>query len=152
MKKITILVVIAFAFLMPVKSQNLVTYSTPAISIDAPDTIINNTILKRKATLFAMAYNQASKTLVLTWVVRYYADSTGHYGRALNDIIPDYSKESIADNTTKVNAITGAIINGVPIVDYMGQYDYFYKVATEQPIIVNDLIEFYGYGVQNWNK
>jgi len=135
-----------------------------AIELNIPDVVIDSTILKRKAKLFTMIYNQNSKSLTLNWTVSFFANDGGNYGEPLS-FIPSYSKESIADNTTAVNPATGQIISMVDIldadgnvtgqdyaIDWMGQYDFFNMLAENQPIQVHDMIRQYGIGVSNWDK
>jgi hypothetical protein len=126
------------------------------ISIDIPDVLINGTKLKRKATLFTMTYNQSAKYLALSWTVSYWSDSSGFYGKALADIAPSYSRESIADNNTFVNPATGAVLtadsSGHYPMNYMGQYDWFNMLAENQPLQVHDLIRQYGYMITEWKN
>lgn len=146
--------------------MGLQTLPTIEIEIDIPDLIVNEIALKRKAKLFTLIYNQATKTLVLSWIVSY-TDLQGVKG------LSSYSKESIADNNTIVDVSTGAILtpiitdvpeldaNGNPVLDaagnpviasqdisypgnYIGQYDWFNMIAETQPIKVHDLIRQYG--------
>lgn len=89
---------------------NLIPYTTVDIIIDIPDLVVNDTIIKRKAKLFTMTYNQDAKYLALTWVISSFSDMNGEYGGYLGSVIPDYSHNSIADNTVAVNPATGEII------------------------------------------
>lgn len=148
---------------------NLIPYNTVNIIINIPDLIINDTIIKRKAVLFTMTYNQDSKYLALTWIVKSFSNNNGEYGESLESVIPDYSHNSIADNTIFVNPQTGEILPPIitPItdsqtgyitynvdysVDYMSQYDWFNMIAESQPIQVHTMIRQYGSTVINWNK
>lgn len=143
----------------------LVTLPTVEIEIDIPDLVIGAITLKRKAKLFTMIYNQAVKSLTLTWIVSY-PDLQGMKG------LQTYSKESVADNSTMVDTTTGAILqptitnvpvldaNGNPVLDangnpettqqttypgtYTGQYDFFNYLAENDPIKVHDMIRQYG--------
>lgn len=148
-------------------------YQTKTIEINIPDVINAGTILKRKAKLFTMTYNQHAEYVALNWIVSFYSDDNGEYGASLSGVIPDYIYESIADNSTAVNPETGEIIfpvetitpavldeNGNEItpasstydVDFMGQYDWFNMLAENQPIQVHRMIEQYGASVTNWDK
>lgn len=129
----------------------VISYPTPQITIPISDVVVNNTIVKRKATLFTMIYNQQSKTLSLSWTVNFFANNNGEYGESISNIAPSYTRETIADNTTLVNLSTGAILDN-PTGNVMGQYDWFFMIATTQPIIVNDMIRQYGLNVTNWDK
>ena len=138
------------------------------ILIEIPDVVINDTILKRKARLFTMTYNQNELTLTLTWVIGFYANLGGAYGSSISELVNDYSHQSIADNNTKVNPATGEIIfpittqtvdsNGhtteviTYATDHMGQYDWFNHLAETQPIQVHDMIRQYGTMISNWDK
>lgn len=141
----------------------LITLPIVNIEIDIPDLIVNEITIKRKAKLFSMNYNQNAPSLTLTWIV-HYPDLEGVKG-----YLP-YSKQSIADNTTMVDAQTGAIVlptevqdtnedgtlkvddNGNPVMvekivydgNYVGQYDWFNYIAETQPVKVHDMIRQYG--------
>jgi len=157
MKKL-ILVAILFCSLSAFTQDStyMLTVTPIPISIDIADVEINGTILKRKATLFTMTYNQSAKYLVLNWSVSFFADSLGFYGRSLSEIIPSYSHESIADNNTFVNPATGQILiadsTGHYSINYMGQYDWFNMMAETQPLQIHDMIRQYGMLVTNWEK
>ena len=131
-------------------------YSSVLIVINIPDKVINQTTIKCTATLFTMTYNQHTQTLVLNWTIKCYANNAGAYGDYLGSFIPDYSKETIADNTTFVDPSTGVIVfpesNPDSTAAYMGQYDFFNMLAEKQPLKVHDIIRQYGYQVLNWDK
>lgn len=127
------------------------------IELEIPDLVIDNSRFKRKAKLHSMVYNLEHKQLVLNWVVSFYATtSEGGYGENLNGLIPSYTRENIADNTTMVNPLTGEILqpdeNGEYIGDYMGQYDWFNQLGENVPVNVHSLIRQYGQGITNWDK
>ena len=128
---------------------------TPQITINIADLVVGDTVIKRKATLFTMTYNQFTKTVSLSWTVKSYANDGGDYGDALT-MIPDYSKESIADNNVAVNPATGEILiadeNGDYEMDYLGQYDFFYTMGATVDIKVHDVITQYGNQMTNWDK
>lgn len=160
MKKL-ILLLCLLASLYAVKAQDTTTYSRIAynyvqIVIPIPDIIINQTVIKRTATLFTMTYNQYQQTLALNWTVKCYANVSGAYGMYLGSFIPDYSKENVADNTVFVNPNNGAIMlpdsNGKYSMNYMGQADFFNFLAETQPLKVHALIRQYGLQVLNWDK
>lgn len=142
---------------------NRIELSTPQITINIADLVIGDTVIKRKATLFTMTYNQSTKTVALSWTVKSYANDNGNYGDALT-IIPDYSKESIADNNVAVNPATGQILektepipNTDPVeydypMDYVGQYDFFYTMGANVAIKVHDVITQYGNQMTSWDK
>lgn len=143
----------------------LITIPPVEIEIDIPDLILGGLSLKRKARLFTLTYNQATKSLTLAWIVRY-PDLQGVKG------LSTYSKESIADNTVMVDVATGEILEpvitevgtldeeGNPVIDaegnpltheetsypgnYTGQYDWFNMVAETQAIEVHNMIRQYG--------
>ena len=142
---------------------NKIETPTEALSINVPDLVIDGTIIKRKAHLFTMIYNQHSKQVVLNWTVKSYADNGGEYGGYLS-FIPDYSKESIADNNVAVNPATGEILQKTepmpdtePVeydypMDWVGQYDFFYTMGKNTDIKVHDVITAYGQQIENWEK
>lgn len=128
---------------------------TEPITLEIPDLIVGDTVIKRKAKLFTMTYNQHTKQVVLSWGVKSYANNGGKYGEALQ-VIPDYSVESIADNTIAVNPQTGVKLvkdkDGNYPTDWMGQYDFFYVLGSKVAIKVHDIIKQYGEQQLNWNK
>lgn len=138
------------------KAQGLLPSAHDAIVLNISDTVVDNTVIKRKAELFTMVYNMKLHFLSLTWSVKHYADSSGQYGEYLGGLVPDKTKETIADNTVFVNATNGDFVypdstgqfqTDIPII---GQYDFFNYAAGHIPIIVNDLIKQYGLKA-DWN-
>lgn len=124
-------------------------YTPVDITLDIPDVIVDGTILKRKASLFTMTYNLGKQYVALSWEVSYWSanpDST--YGEELV-FIPKYTKENVADNTTKVDS-TGTIVLPDAEGNYpegvIGQFDFFNNVAENVPVIVNQVIRQYGQG------
>lgn len=127
--------------------------NTP-ILIEIPDVAIGDTILKRKAQLHTMIYNQTTQSLVLSWVITYFADNGGEYGEELtNKGISSYSHEQIANDTVMVNPTTGAFYekdeDGNYPSDAIGQYTFFYNLAENANINVHDLVRTYG-AAANW--
>jgi uncharacterized protein YdaL len=117
------------------------------IVLDIPDVVINETILKRKASLFTMTYNLGRQYVSLNWEVTYYAaKSDGAYGDEIT-FIPKYTKENVADNTVKVDS-TGTIVYPDSSGNYppgvIGQFDFFNNVAENVPVKVNAVIRQYG--------
>jgi hypothetical protein len=117
------------------------------IVIEIPDVIIQGTILKRKASLYTMTYNIAKQYVALSWEISYYAYTlNGNYGNEIT-FIPKYTKENLADNTTKVDS-TGTIIlpdaEGNYPPNVIGQFDFFNNVAENVPVKVNAVIRQYG--------
>lgn len=133
-----------------------IAYTDVAIVINIPDVIINQTVIKRTATLFTMTYNQYTQTLALNWTVKFYANVSGSYGMYLGGFIADYSKEIVATNQSFVNPATGAFVlpdaNGKYPMNYMGQYDFFNMIAENQSLKVHSLIRQYGYQILDWSK
>lgn len=131
----------------------------PPLSLNLPDTHINGTKLKLKADLEELCYNQRFKTVILRWVVSYYADSFGRYGRPI--ILPgitNYTKTTKADNTVMVDSLTGEILEKDSSGNYpegktpMGQYDWFYNVGEYMEINVHDMILDFGLKAKEWDK
>ena len=123
--------------------------STPQITINIPDKVVNQTIIKRKAELFTLLYNQHSKEVALNWTIKSFANDNGDYGALIAELVPDTSVEMVADNTTFVNPATGEILTPDPVtgeysMDYVGQYDFFYSIAAASPIVLHNLITQYG--------
>jgi hypothetical protein len=59
-----------------------------------------------------------------------------------------YSTANVADNTTLVDAATGAIIDTtvegfMPDDTMIGQYDFFKKIAGGQSVIIDDMLMQY---------
>lgn len=147
----------------------LVQIETPSLEINIPDFAKDETIVKRSATLFSMIYNQFTKQLSITWLVKHFSKNIdGTKGEYLGAVIPDWSKTSIADNTTMCDISNGHPIekidtgevdeSGNPILDYdvnityMGQYDFFWNLAQTQPVEVHNMIINFGGLVENWDK
>jgi len=147
----------------------LIQIDTPNLEIAIPDFIKGDTVIKRVAELFTMIYNQATKQLSITWVIKHFAKNTdGTKGEYLGAVIPDWSKTSIADNTTMCDVANGHPIqkidtgevdeDGNPIFDYnpqityMGQYDFFWNLAQTQPVEVHNMIINFGGLVESWDK
>ena len=123
-------------------------YPSEPITLLISNYQVEETIIKRKAVLQTMLYDQMHKELTLVWSVQFYAQNAdGSYGESMVLTIPSQTKKSIADNTTYVNPSNGEIIQPSEGVDYMGQYDYFYMLADTTPLIVNDMIRQYGAAV-----
>ena len=121
------------------------------IVLEIPDVVINETILKRKASLFTMTYNIGKQYVALAWEISYYATKEdGTYGEPIT-FIPAYTKESVADNTVKVDS-TGQILQPDQDGNYppgaIGQFDFFNNMAENMPILVNSVIRQYGAGVK----
>ena len=136
----------------------LIIGDTEQIEIEVPDFEASGTTLKRKAKLFTLTYNQKAKYLSLVWIVNYFSKNVdGSYGDLISaQGINEYTRESVADNSTMVNAQTGQILipdgngNYDEQIDRIGQYDFFNSLAKAQPVQVHDLIRQYGQAV-NWN-
>lgn len=125
-------------------------YNAITITLDIPDVVINDTIIKRKAELFTLTYNQTAKALSLNWIVKHYSNDNGAYGEYIPYLIANKSKESVADNLVIVNANTGEILqpdaegNYPDEIETIGQYDWFNRLGEYQPINVHNLIKSYG--------
>lgn len=143
MKKLILLFSILFSL-----SANAQQYP---IVLEIPDVVIEGTILKRKASLFTMTYNLGKQYVALAWEVEYWsAKENGSYNEPIA-FIPKYTKENVADNTTKVDS-TGTIVLPNPDGTYpdgvIGQFDFFNNVAENIPVKVNAVIRQYGQGSQ----
>jgi hypothetical protein len=87
-----------------------ISYTPVDIVLEIPDIVLSNTIIKRKAKMLTLNYNQPYKTVSVAWEIQHYADDNGQYGEYIGVQVGDKLKETIADNTTIVNAATGEII------------------------------------------
>jgi hypothetical protein len=141
--------------------------TTPEIEIEIPSIEISSTIIRRKAKLFSLIYNKGSKEVSVAWTVKHYAATTSDgYGEYLA-FIPDWSKTSVADNTTMCDVTNGFPIQmievgqdevGIPImgydpaINYTGQYDFFSHLAETQPILIHAMIIQFGQNVASWEK
>jgi hypothetical protein len=136
------------------------------IEIDIPSIEIDNTLIKRKAHFFALIYNRKSKEVSLSWDVKHYAATATGYGEYLS-FIPDWSKTSLADNTTMCDVSNGFpiekivigqdedgndIIDYDPAIDYTGQYDFFSNLAETQQVLIHQMIIQFGQNVESWEK
>jgi hypothetical protein len=136
------------------------------IEIAIPDIEIGQTVIKRKAKLFSLIYNKGSKEVSVAWIIQHYAATPEGFGEYLS-FIPDWSKTTVADNTTMCDVTNGFPIqmievgqdeNGNPIFDYdpainyTGQYDFFCNLAETQPVLINAMIIQFGQQVASWEK
>lgn len=126
-----------------------------SITINIPDYEIEGSKFKRKATAERLLYSLQGKSVSVLWRVNYYADSAGTYGQEINRPgIGPYIRETIANNTVMVNPSTGAFVykdgEGNYPVGSIGQYDFFFNIAENADVNVNDLIRAYGIAVENW--
>jgi hypothetical protein len=107
--------------------------------------------------------NQSAKTVAVSVdIIRYsfkgsnftdtsYIDDS-NYGSVIEDGIKK-SVEIIASNSTLVNSATGSIIrNPANAETVMGQYDFFFMLADNQPIVLNELIKQYLQQNTDWAK
>jgi hypothetical protein len=136
------------------------------IEIAIPDIEIGQTVIKRKAKLFSLIYNKGSKEVSVAWIIQHYAATAEGFGEYLS-FIPDWSKTTVADNTTMCDVTNGFPIqmievgqdeNGNPIFDYdpainyTGQYDFFCNLAETQPVLIHAMIIQFGQQVASWEK
>ena len=127
-------------------------YTPVDIVLEIPDIVLANTIIKRKAKMLTLIYNQPYQTVTVAWQVQHYADNNGAYGEYIGAQVPDKLKETIADNTTTVDAATGDIVTDLSLccddlgtcLNCMGQYDWFNMIGETTPVIVHDMIRQYG--------
>jgi hypothetical protein len=137
------------------------------IEIEIPSIEIGSTVIRRKAKLFSLIYNKGSKEVAVAWTVKHYAATTADgYGQYL-DFIPDWSKTSVADNTTMCDVTNGFPIQMIevghdedgdpifdydPAINYTGQYDFFSHLAETQPVLIHQMIIQFGNQVKSWEK
>ena len=141
--------------------------TTPEIEIEIPSMEIGSTVIRRKAKLFSLIYNKGSKEVAIAWTVQHYAATTADgYGDYLS-FIPDWSKTSVADNSTMCDITNGFPIGMIevgqdedndpifgydPAINYTGQYDFFCYLAETQPIKIHEMIIQFGNNVVSWEK
>jgi len=137
------------------------------IEIEIPSIEIGSTVIRRKAKLFSLIYNKGSKEVAIAWTVQHYAATTADgYGDYLA-FIPDWSKTSVADNSTMCNVTNGFPIQMIqigqdedgdplygydPAINYTGQYDFFCQLAETQPVLIHQMIIQFGNNVVSWEK
>jgi hypothetical protein len=137
------------------------------IEIEIPSIEIGSTVIRRKAKLFSLIYNKGSKEVSVAWTVKHYAATTADgYGQYL-DFIPDWSKTSVADNSTMCDVTNGFPIQMIevghdedgdpifdydPAINYTGQYDFFSHLAETQPVLIHQMIIQFGNQVKSWEK
>lgn len=155
MKKLILVLALGMSTLIESKAQII----TNPITIDLPSTRVSGTKLKLRASLNELNYSQELKFVRLTWLVKYYADSLGYYGRQLNlPGITPYVKRIVADNTVKVDSLSGDILEVDSLGNYpegsipMGQYDWFFNVGENMEINVHDMILEFGLKAKDWDK
>lgn len=141
--------------------------TTPEIEIEIPSIEISSTVIRRKAKLFSLIYNKGSKEVAIAWTVQHYAATTADgYGDYLS-FIPDWSKTSVADNSTMCDITNGFPIGMIeighdedgdpifdydPAINYTGQYDFFCHLAETQPVMIHATIIAFGNKVESWEK
>lgn len=136
------------------------------IEIAIPDIEIGQTVIKRKAKLFSLIYNKGSKEVSVAWIIQHYAATAEGFGEYLS-FIPDWSKTTVADNTTMCDVTNGFPIQMIeirqdedgdpifdydPAINYTGQYDFFCNLAETQPVLIHAMIIQFGNQVQSWEK
>jgi len=128
------------------------------ITLELQDLVIGKTTVKRKATLLSLVYNTKLRQVVLNWEVSHYVnEEDGSYGECLSYLIPNYLKESVANDAVYVNSGSGEILNNFdptlnPDQEYCTQFEWFYNMGENIPVKVHDVIRYYGMGIENWNK
>jgi hypothetical protein len=122
-----------------------------AITINLPDTVIANTVLKRKATCETMIYNLKSRSLATSWRIDYFANNGGNYGDII-DVpgISSFTRELIADNTSIFDTSTGKVVKQSELdadpakynasTTLWGEFDFYQYVGANQPSIIHNLI------------
>lgn len=126
---------------------------TQSVTLGLPDIVINGTTLKRKAQAATMTYNLDRQSVSVMWRVGYYSDSSNAFGeKLLINGVSDYFKTTIADNSVIVNPYTGDFVEKDSLGNYpegsIGQYDFFWNIAENIPIKVNELIYEYGLNIK----
>ena len=146
--------------------------SKEEIRISIPNLVQNNTTIVREAYMQSMNYNTDAKQVIISWRVQHFSiNIDGTKGDSLDNIIPDYTRETIAHNETMCDISNGYPIEPRVSIDadltaveppapdyswfegnYTGQYDFFAYLAETQPIMVNQMIRNFGLMVANWDK
>lgn len=125
------------------------------ITLEIPDLVIDNTIIKRKAYMHTLIYNQEYNSLSVSWLVKHFSNNNGSYGEYIGSTIADKSKETIADMTTIVKYPSGEIIeeqdyslyqdeNGEWTINVMYQYDFFNQIGENIDVNIHNLVRSYG--------
>ena len=165
MKKILLLALVAFT--LQAHSQDTIVppaytvqpFNSDPVTINIPPVKIGNSIIMRKARVQAMIFNQKYKTVSVSCEILPYAfegtnftdtawNDNSNYGELISDM-PVRGLEIVATNSTFVNPATGEVLDN-PTGTVMGQYDFFFMVATYQPVKVNELIQQYLMQNKNW--
>lgn len=131
------------------------------IILEIPDLVIDNTIIKRKAYMFLLGYNQEYQSLYVSWLVKHYSNNNGDYGEYLGSKISDKLKETIADMSVIVKYPSGEIIepenyseyqdeSGEWTINVMPQYKFFNQVGENVDVNIHNLIRNYGLQA-DWN-
>ena len=125
------------------------------IILEIPDLVIDNTIIKRKAYMLTLIYNQEYNSLCVSWIVKHYSNNNGEYGEYLGNKVPDKLKETIADLSVIVKYPSGEIIeeqdyslyqdeNGDWTINVMYQYDFFNQIGENVDVNIHNLVRSYG--------
>lgn len=147
MKKILLSIVLLASFFI---SKAQLTPVNDSVGFNLTDITINNTILKRKASIAYFSINKVFKQIQVTVNVSYYADSAGTYGQHINaNGIIDYQRTFTADNSIYVDTL-GNIITLPYTGRYYTSYGFFSLMETTDPVIVDQAILSVA-EKQNWN-
>jgi hypothetical protein len=137
---------------------------TPKVTVSVPTIEIDGTKIFREAYLSGMNYSIDSASLTLLWTVQHFSFLDGKKGSYLS-FVPDYTRKTIADNSTMCDVTNGYPIakivigqdeSGVDILDYdsnvnyTGQYDFFCAMAETKDVNVHAMIRQFGNMITEW--
>ena len=137
---------------------------TPKVKVTVPAIEIDGTKIFREAYLSGMNYSVDGASLTLLWTVQHFSLLDGKKGSYLS-FIPDYTRKTIADNSTMCDVSNGypiakievgldeaglPIMDYNPLVNYTGQYDFFCAMAETKDVNVHAMIRQFGNMITEW--
>ena len=138
--------------------------TTPQVTITVPTIEIDGTKIFREAYLSGMNYSIDSASVTLLWTVQHFSFLDGKKGSYLS-FVADYTKKTVADNSTMCDITNGYpiakivigqdeggvdILDYDPLVNYTGQYDFFCAMAETKDVNVHAMIRQFGNMITEW--
>lgn len=117
------------------------------IVVEISDVTLGDTIIKRKATFETLIYNKRAKSLVVSWLIEYFANENGGYGEKLQlPGVSAYSKELIAGQASYIDLATQQLL--VPGEDgqitfpenYSTEFEFYNMIAETKQVVIHQLI------------
>ena len=138
-----------------------ITLPSTDFEIEIPDFQIGESVFKRKIKVISLEYNIENKTVRTDGIIDFYnKNKDGTYGDKVGAdesiVARSLPIHMLADNSQIVNAATGEKVctedevgndedasSPVHGLKYMGQFDFFFAMASSHAIIINSMITNY---------